>query len=144
MPTPLPQGRLRAQVAAGACALDAAVHAWDIAVALGRPDFLPCSLAEQLLPALRTQAPQVIPRLANCFYWAVISHGQPEDLRRYQRVFGTPPDDPQLARMEALALEHRHMMPDAHKAWERFEKSVAARPSAWPDGVRMNAASRRS
>jgi tetratricopeptide (TPR) repeat protein len=90
--------------------------------------------AEQLLPALRTQTPQAIPRLANCFYWAVISHGQPEDLRRYQRVFGTPPDDPQLARMEALALEHRHMMPEAHKAWERFEKSVAARPSAWPDG----------
>ena len=51
MPTPLPQGPLQAQIAAGACALDAAVHAWDIAVALGRPGFLPCSLAGQLLPA---------------------------------------------------------------------------------------------
>jgi tetratricopeptide (TPR) repeat protein len=90
--------------------------------------------AEQLLPALRAEAPQVIPRLANCFYWAVISHGQPEDLTRYQRVFGKPSDDPELARMEALALEHRHMMPDAHKAWQRFEKSVAAHPSAWPGG----------
>src|SRR5262249_20252324 len=39
--------------------------------------------AEQLLPALRAEAPQVTPRLANCFYWAVVSHGQPEDLRRY-------------------------------------------------------------
>jgi uncharacterized protein (TIGR03086 family) len=53
VPTPLPQGRLQARVAAGACALDAAVHAWDIAAALGRPGFLPCSLAEQLLPAAR-------------------------------------------------------------------------------------------
>jgi uncharacterized protein (TIGR03086 family) len=57
VPTPLPQGKLRARVAAGACALDAAVHAWDIAVALGRPGFLPgplpSPLAAQLLPAAR-------------------------------------------------------------------------------------------
>jgi uncharacterized protein (TIGR03086 family) len=50
-PTPLPQGELPAQVAAAACALDAAVHAWDIAVALGQPDFLPDQLAGQLLEA---------------------------------------------------------------------------------------------
>jgi tetratricopeptide (TPR) repeat protein len=90
--------------------------------------------AEQLLPALRAEAPHLAPRLASCFYWAIVSHGQPEDLKRYQRVFGSLPDDPDLARLEALALEHRHMMPDAHKAWQRFEKTVAARPSAWPPG----------
>jgi uncharacterized protein (TIGR03086 family) len=53
VPTPLPQGPLPAPIAAGACALDAAVHAWDIAVALGRPGFLPAELAGQLLPAAR-------------------------------------------------------------------------------------------
>ena len=53
VPTPLPQGPLPASTAAGACALDAAVHAWDIAVALGRPGFLPAELAAQLLPAAR-------------------------------------------------------------------------------------------
>jgi uncharacterized protein (TIGR03086 family) len=53
VPTPLPQGPLQAQIAAGACALDAAVHAWDIAVAIGRPGFLPGELAERLLPAAR-------------------------------------------------------------------------------------------
>ena len=53
VPTPLPQGPLPASTAAGACALDAAVHAWDIAVALGRPGFLPAALAAQLLPAAR-------------------------------------------------------------------------------------------
>ena len=53
VPTPLPQGPLPASTAAGACALDAAVHAWDIAVALGRPGFLPAELAGQLLPAAR-------------------------------------------------------------------------------------------
>src|ERR1700684_3632178 len=49
VPTPLPQGELPAEVAAAACALDAAVHAWDIAAALGRPGFLPDELAAQLL-----------------------------------------------------------------------------------------------
>ena len=53
VPTPLPQGPLPAPVAAGACALDAAVHAWDIAVATGAPMRLPSELAEQLLPAAR-------------------------------------------------------------------------------------------
>jgi uncharacterized protein (TIGR03086 family) len=53
VPTPLPQGPLPAEIAAGACALDAAVHAWDIAAALGRPGFLPGPLAGRLLPAAR-------------------------------------------------------------------------------------------
>jgi uncharacterized protein (TIGR03086 family) len=51
VPTPLPQGELPAEVAAAACALDAAVHAWDIAAALGQPGFLPDELAAHLLPA---------------------------------------------------------------------------------------------
>ena len=54
VPTPLPQGPLAAQTAAAACALDAAVHAWDIAVALGQPEPLPDVLAAQLLPAARS------------------------------------------------------------------------------------------
>jgi uncharacterized protein (TIGR03086 family) len=53
VPTPLPQGPLPAELAAGACALDAAVHAWDIAAALGRSGFLPAELAGRLLPAAR-------------------------------------------------------------------------------------------
>lgn len=51
VPTPLPSGELPVSVAAAACALDAAVHAWDIAAALGQPAFLSDDLAEQLLPA---------------------------------------------------------------------------------------------
>jgi uncharacterized protein (TIGR03086 family) len=54
VPTPLPQGALPAATAAGACALDAAVHAWDIAVALGRPGALPDELAAQLLPTAQS------------------------------------------------------------------------------------------
>ncbi|GAA3343285.1 hypothetical protein GCM10020358_41610 [Amorphoplanes nipponensis] len=52
-PTPLPQGTLPAATAAGAAALDAAVHAWDIAVATGRPAPLDDDLAAHLLPSAR-------------------------------------------------------------------------------------------
>ena len=54
VPTPLPQGPRPAPTAAAACALDAAVHAWDIAVALGRPGGLSDDLAARLLPAARS------------------------------------------------------------------------------------------
>jgi tetratricopeptide (TPR) repeat protein len=90
--------------------------------------------AEQVLPALRAEAPHLVGRLANCFYWAVVNHGQPEDLGRYRRVFGAPPDDPELARLEALAVEHRHLLQEAHKAWEKYDRSVAAHAAAWPNG----------
>ncbi|MEO3814261.1 TIGR03086 family metal-binding protein [Sphaerisporangium sp. B11E5] len=56
VPTPLPQGELPAEIAVGAAALDAAVHAWDIAVATGHPSPLTTDLSEHLLPTARTLA----------------------------------------------------------------------------------------
>jgi uncharacterized protein (TIGR03086 family) len=53
VPTPLPQGALPAWLASGACALDAAVHAWDIAVATGQPSPLTPGLARELLVTAR-------------------------------------------------------------------------------------------
>lgn len=47
---PLPQGPLPAQTAAGAAALDAAVHAWDIAADAGQHSPLNAGLAEHLIP----------------------------------------------------------------------------------------------
>ncbi|HEY5398146.1 MAG TPA: TIGR03086 family metal-binding protein [Trebonia sp.] len=75
VPTPLPQGPLPAELAAGACALDAAVHAWDIAAALGRSGFLPAELAGRLLPAARAV---VEPLRAYGAYAAALAP-QPED-----------------------------------------------------------------
>lgn len=52
--TPLPPApELPPALAAAACALDAAVHAWDVAVATGQPTPLTDALAEQLMPAAR-------------------------------------------------------------------------------------------
>jgi uncharacterized protein (TIGR03086 family) len=50
---PVPPGSLPAAVGAGACALDAAVHAWDIAVATAQPSPLTPSLAAELLVVAR-------------------------------------------------------------------------------------------
>jgi tetratricopeptide (TPR) repeat protein len=89
-------------------------------------------LAEGLVPHLRREAPHLTPRLASCFYWAVVDHGQPEDVSRYKRVFGAPADDPLLARLRALSLEDAGLLDQAHREWQTFEKSVADNPSAWP------------
>ncbi|MGW4525726.1 TIGR03086 family metal-binding protein [Amycolatopsis sp. NPDC004378] len=56
VPTPLPQGALPAAVAVGAAALDAAVHAWDIAVATGQESPLTPSMAAALLPVAKQLA----------------------------------------------------------------------------------------
>jgi uncharacterized protein (TIGR03086 family) len=57
VPTPLPPvPTLPAELAAAACALDAAVHAWDIAVATGQGSPLRAELAAQLMPAARAVA----------------------------------------------------------------------------------------
>jgi uncharacterized protein (TIGR03086 family) len=49
VPTPLPQGAMPAWLAAGACALDAAVHGWDIAVATGQTPLLTPERAGDLM-----------------------------------------------------------------------------------------------
>src|SRR6185312_12921311 len=49
VPVPVPPGTLPAPVGAGACALDAAVHAWDIAVATGQSPSLTPALARELM-----------------------------------------------------------------------------------------------
>ena len=56
VPTPLPTGPMTYALATAACALDAAVHAWDIAVASGGPSPLTPERARGLLPAARVIA----------------------------------------------------------------------------------------
>jgi tetratricopeptide (TPR) repeat protein len=92
------------------------------------------NLAMRLLPGMRQGSPHLAARLASCFYWAIITTGTPDDVPRYSRVFGPPPDDPAFARLRALAYEAAHELEQAHKEWQKFEKSVAAHPAAWPAG----------
>jgi uncharacterized protein (TIGR03086 family) len=56
VPTPLPTGPMSYDLATAACALDAAVHAWDIAVATGGPSPLTPAMARGLMPAAQAIA----------------------------------------------------------------------------------------
>ncbi|WP_026412279.1 maleylpyruvate isomerase family mycothiol-dependent enzyme [Actinomadura oligospora] len=47
---PVPPNDMPAGLGVGACALDAAVHAWDLAKSAGAPTPLPTTLARDLLP----------------------------------------------------------------------------------------------
>ena len=96
VPTPLPQGAFPAATAAAACALDAAVHAWDIAVALGQPGQLPQELAEQLLPAARA----IVEPLRQFGAYAPALPPQPADDHAAEllRYLGRDPSGPPASR----------------------------------------------
>ncbi|MFD1938249.1 MULTISPECIES: TIGR03086 family metal-binding protein [Nonomuraea] len=53
VPVPVPPNKMTARLGVGACALDAAVHAWDIAMSSGAPSPLTGELARELLPVAR-------------------------------------------------------------------------------------------
>jgi tetratricopeptide (TPR) repeat protein len=91
-------------------------------------------LAEGIVPQFQREAPAMVPRLARIFQAAILHCGDRPDLQRYKRIFGAPPDDPDLARVEALALERLNAYLEAHKFWQKYEKSVAAHADAWPPG----------
>jgi len=85
---PLPQGPLPANVAAGAAALDAAVHAWDIAVATGQRPLLDDALSAELLAI----APQVVePVRAFAFAPAMATEGADSPTAQLLKYLGRDP-----------------------------------------------------
>jgi len=75
VPTPLPQGALAPEIAAAACALDAAVHAWDIAMATGQPS----PLSDELAGGLRAAAEATVEPLRQYGMYAAIVDGPASD-----------------------------------------------------------------
>lgn len=98
-------------------------------------------LAETVVPVLWQSHPQLIPRLASCFYWSIVALGKPDDMSRYTRIFGPPADDPDFSRLQALVMERVGQFTEAHTDWQRFESSVANHPQFWPGdlGTRVRA-----
>jgi tetratricopeptide (TPR) repeat protein len=64
-------------------------------------------------------------------YWAILRTG-PDELPRYHRVFGAPPDDPTFNRLRALAMDQGGDLEGAHEAWQMYEQEIARNSSAWP------------
>jgi uncharacterized protein (TIGR03086 family) len=89
-PTPLPQGRMPAWLGVGACALDAAVHAWDIAVATGQPSPLTPTLAGSLLPVATSLVEPL--RAYGAYKPALEPHAADDAPARLLRYLGRRPD----------------------------------------------------
>ncbi|WUI04158.1 TIGR03086 family metal-binding protein [Spirillospora sp. NBC_00431] len=85
---PVPPGSLKPEAGAGAAALDAAVHAWDIAVATGRPSPLTPDLARRLMDV----ATQIVePLRPYGAYAAAIAHSGGDDAAALLRYLGRDP-----------------------------------------------------
>ncbi|MBB4710234.1 uncharacterized protein (TIGR03086 family) [Streptomyces luteogriseus] len=76
VPTPVPPHKMSPWSGSAACGLDAAVHAWDIAVATGRPSPLTPELARLLLRIAREIVEPLRPRGA---YVAALAPEQGDD-----------------------------------------------------------------
>jgi tetratricopeptide (TPR) repeat protein len=107
----------------------------QLRAALAKPDSLAAAYrqAEALLPILQREAPELVDRLASCFYWGALDTG-PDDVLRYKRVFGRPAADPSFFRLEALANDRAGNPEEAHMNWKKYEKEIADDPKAWPAG----------
>lgn len=88
--------------------------------------------AEAVLPMLRASSPGHARRLASVLYWAILDTS-PDDLSRYKRVFGVPPEDPEFHRLQAVAFDLAGEPNESHRFWHQYEQDVAARPAMWPE-----------
>jgi tetratricopeptide (TPR) repeat protein len=108
---------------------------------LANEDMIPAALetTRVLTPEMKRLVPDLVPRLATAIYWALLSGGQPEDLPRYNRIFGPPTDDPQFYRLQALVMEQMGRLDMAHGFWSKYEDWIAKTPGRWP-GAQANRA----
>ena len=100
--------------------------------------------AEEGLPELRLREvvpvadqlkkanPAAFRRLANVCYWAIANGGYPEDLARYAKAFGPPPDDPNFHRLQATVMEATGRRDDAQRQWAKYEAWIASAADRWP------------
>ncbi len=112
-------------------------HLRAIARELGRDKPLAPAFraAELVVPMLRSFAPDLVPRLANCLYHAIVSQGQPDDLAKYRKLFGGPPDDPNFHKLQAQIGEAIGDPAGTHAHWLKYEAWLATHPPGWPVAV---------
>ncbi|HVK08577.1 MAG TPA: hypothetical protein VM597_07345 [Gemmataceae bacterium] len=104
---------------------------------LASEETLPAALdtARAVVPELKKAHPEGFARLANAVYWAIVAGGQPEDLAKYTRLFGAPPDDPNFHRLQALVMESLNKLDAAHAFWLHYEQWIAHTPARWPGAL---------
>lgn len=95
--------------------------------------------AAAVVPLLKQSVPQLLPRLASCFYHALLQQGEQTDLPRYLDIFGTPPDDPNFQKLVAQIGEQIGDLAMAHSQWQRYESWLAGQPAGWPESLTARA-----
>lgn len=89
-------------------------------------------IERHVLPLMRKEAPAVVPRLANCMYWALLDQENESLVRDYARVFTPPTEDPSFNRLNALGYEKGGDLQEAHKYWQRYEDEIAKSDEMFP------------
>jgi len=102
--------------------------------ALANPDNLPKALGQisSLLGLIKASFPNLVPKVANCFYWLIIQGGQPEDLDRFERAFGPAADDKNFHRLQAMVMESVPDLRRAHQFWNAYVNEIGESPQRWP------------
>ncbi|MCZ2340352.1 MAG: hypothetical protein LC104_00985, partial [Bacteroidales bacterium] len=91
--------------------------------------------AEEIVPRWKKQSPAMVQRLANCFYQAILRHGEPTDLPRFRRTFGPPLDDPSFFRLEADVMESCNALDVSVEKWIKYSQWLETKPAGWPLSV---------
>ena len=91
--------------------------------------------AQGVVTELKKQAPALIPKLADTFYFAIAKRGEPTDLPKYTKLFGPPPADPGFNKLEAMVLEEVDDLETAIQKWAAFEGWLAGLPAGWSQGL---------
>jgi tetratricopeptide (TPR) repeat protein len=87
----------------------------------------------QLIANVQQMQPEILPKLANCFYWHAISHGEFDvAAREHRRWFAPPPEDPDLSRMEALMYESEKDFDGANQCWKRYADALPRLTHVFP------------
>ena len=94
-------------------------------------------IAEGLLPQLKSNHPELVPPLANVFYFTMLKRGEPSDLDRFTKCFGKLPDDPNFNRLSAQIFEGIGEPEKAAAQWWSYSLWLATAP--WPPLLRDRA-----
>ena len=89
-PSPIPPGEMTVELGVGACALDAAVHAWDIAVATAQANPLTAELAQALMPVATSIVEPL--RAYGAYAAAITPEPGDDDVAALLRYLGRRPD----------------------------------------------------
>lgn len=87
---------------------------------------------QQVLPLLQQRHPEEVNRLKRIVYWEIVEHGNPADIAKAARLFGDP-DDPDIERFSALAVERTDTPWFANPHWERFLTKLDAVSDLTPE-----------